>query len=55
MTKKQKKAINDLMRRKIAFDRYVEQCLENKTEDMIIFLIVSSNGEFKWWGRENES
>lgn len=55
MTKKQKKAINDLMRRKIAFDRYVKQCLENKTEDMVLIAIVSSNGEFRWWNKENET
>lgn len=55
MTKKQKKAINNLMRRKIAFDRYVKQCLENKTEDMVLISIVSSNGEFEWWNKENDT
>lgn len=54
MTKKQKKCVNDLLKRKKDFDRYVKRCLASKTEDMIIISIVSSNGEFEWWRKENE-
>lgn len=54
MTKKQKNCINNLLKRKKAFDRYVKECLEKQTEDMTIISIVSYNGEFEWWVKENE-
>jgi len=55
MTKKQKKCINDLLKRKKAFDRYVKRCLESQEEGVIILGIVSDSGEFEWLRKyENE-
>ena len=54
MTKKQKNCINNLLERKKAFDRYVKECLAKQTEDKTLIAIVSDNGEFEWWVKDNE-
>lgn len=54
MTKKQKKAVDSLRRRKAIFDRYDKRCLEKKAKDKRktrnkILIVHSSNGEFEFW------
>lgn len=55
MTKKQKNCINRLLKRKKAFAKYVQRCLESQEEGVIILGIVSDSGEFEWLRKyENE-
>ena len=52
MRKKQKNCINNLLKRKRAFVRFVKLFLERaEAQGLIIMAIVSYNGEFEWLGK----